>query len=55
MGQSAGHYPTGTRNWWMCLNGKFFEEYMALLRTVTSGGVDITKNFMIFSKSPDSQ
>jgi hypothetical protein len=39
----------------MYLNGKFFEEYMALLRTVTSGGVDITKNCAIVSKSPDSQ
>jgi hypothetical protein len=29
--------------------------YMALLRTVTSGGADVTKNCMVFLKSPDSQ
>jgi hypothetical protein len=39
----------------MCVNGKFFEEYMAVLRTMTSGGVDIIKNCMMFSKIPDSQ
>jgi hypothetical protein len=43
------------RKWWMCLNGKFFEEYMALLRTMTSGSVDIIENCTILSKSPDSQ
>jgi hypothetical protein len=55
MGRSAGGYPERLRIWWMYLNGKFFEEYMALLRTMISGGVDIIKNSMIFLKSPDSQ
>jgi hypothetical protein len=38
----------------MCSKGKFCEEYMALLRTETSGGAGLTRNFMSFLKSPDS-
>jgi hypothetical protein len=38
------------RKWWMCLKGKFCEEYMALLRTETSGGAGLTRNFMTFLK-----
>jgi hypothetical protein len=39
----------------MCLNGKFFKEYRALLRTMNSEGVGIMKNSVVFLKSPDSQ
>jgi hypothetical protein len=42
------------RKWLMCSKGKFCEEYMALLRTETSGGTGLTRNFMAFLKSPDS-
>jgi hypothetical protein len=52
---SAGRYPEWLRRRWMYSNGKYFEEYMALLRAVISGGVDIMKNSVIFLKSPDSQ
>jgi hypothetical protein len=38
------------RKWWMCSKGKFCEEYMALLRTETSGGAGLTRNFMTFLK-----
>jgi hypothetical protein len=33
---------------------KFCEEYMALLRTETSGGAGLTRNFMTFLKCPDT-
>jgi hypothetical protein len=39
----------------MCLNGKFFEEHIALVRTMTGAGVDIIKNCTIFPKSLDGQ
>jgi hypothetical protein len=40
MGWSAGHYPEQMKKWWMCSKGKFCKEYMALLRTDTSGGAE---------------
>jgi hypothetical protein len=54
MGWSAAHYPEQMKKWWMCSKGKFCEEYMALLRTETSGGAGLTRNFMNFLKSPNS-
>jgi hypothetical protein len=41
--------------WWKCVHGKFFEEYVALLRTVTNAGVDVIKNSVGFLKSPGCQ
>jgi hypothetical protein len=38
------------RKWWMCSKGTFCEEYMALLRAETNGGVGLTRNFDLFKE-----
>jgi hypothetical protein len=46
MGQNVGHSPNQVNKKWMCLRGKYFEEFIARYRMVISGETDITLSYV---------
>jgi hypothetical protein len=51
MGYSVRHSPNPMNKIWMCLRGKYCEEFVAQYRKVISGEADITLSYMNYIKS----